>query len=120
VTDALGRVAAGGLGAAGLEWCLLAVNEKAVDVLLVEDDQRRPGRVCDSCGFLGALETECPVDGSPTRETTDILDEMESAVLGASGRVENVRPGTDLEKYSVAAILRFPVPTPSEAVRGRS
>lgn len=118
VADALERVAAHGFGAAGLEWCLLAVNEKAVELLLVQDDQRLPGRVCDRCGFLGLTETECPVDGSATRETSDIFDEMEAAVLDSSGRVENVRPGTDLDKHSVAAILRFPVPGPNAQVPG--
>lgn len=118
VADALERVAAHGFGAAGLEWCLLAVNEKAVEVLLVQDDQRLPGRVCDRCGFLGLTEAECPVDGNATRETSDIFDEMEAAVQASGGRVENVRPGTDLDKHSVAAILRFPVPRPDAAVRG--
>lgn len=36
-------VAAGGLAAVGLEWCLLATDEKAVQHLLVQDNQLAPG-----------------------------------------------------------------------------
>lgn len=50
VDEVLERVTAGGFAAAGLEWCLMAVSEKAVDLLLVKDDAKTPGRACDNCG----------------------------------------------------------------------
>ena len=112
VDDVLERVAAAGFAAAGLQWCLLAVNEKAVDLLLVQNDVRAPGRACDNCGWLGLAEVECPICSSPTRATVDVLDEMETAVIDASGRVANVDPGTPLDAYTVAACLRFPVQRP--------
>ena len=112
VDEVFERVAAGGLAATGLEWCLMAVNEKAVDLLLVKDDAKTPGRACDNCGWLGLAEVECPVCSSPTRATVDVLDEMETAVIDASGRVGNVDPGTPLDACTVAASLRFPVQRP--------
>jgi len=118
VAEVLERVTAGALGAAGLQWCLLAVNEKAVDLLLVQDEVRRPGRACDNCGWLGLAEVECPVCANPTREAADILDEMEAAVIVAGGRVKNVRRGTALDQHTVAARLRFPVPRPEAAEGG--
>jgi peptide chain release factor subunit 1 len=113
VGEVLDRVGARGLGAAGLPWCLLAVNEKAVECLLVHDDEQRPGRVCDRCGWLGLEGDECPVDGFRTRPTPDVIDEMAATVADSSGHVEHVFADTALANLSVAAFLRFPVPEPS-------
>jgi peptide chain release factor subunit 1 len=95
-----------------MEWCLLAVNEHGVEVLLVEGSARQPGRVCDTCGWVGLDEPECPVDGRATRATADVLDDMARAVIVAGGRLGDVRRGTDLDRHTVAALLRFPVPNP--------
>jgi peptide chain release factor subunit 1 len=115
VSQALERVAAGGLGAAGLPWCLMAVNEHAVDLLLVDDDFQTPGRACDNCGWLGLPDAGplCPVCGAATRDTPDVVDEMAEKVVETSGRVEHVYAETELSDHSVAAMLRFPVPRPS-------
>jgi peptide chain release factor subunit 1 len=112
VAQAMERVATGGLGAAGLDWCLLAVDEQAVELLLVEADASAPGRACDRCGWLGLEGDACPIDGSPTRETPDVVDEMATRVLDTGGRVEHVHADTPLRDHLVAALLRFPVPRP--------
>jgi peptide chain release factor subunit 1 len=106
------RVAIGGNSAIGLEWCLLATAERAVDVLLVHDDAEAAGRVCDNCGWLGLEGEECPVCGRATRATDDVIDEMAEAVLVAGGLVEQVYDGTRLANDVVGALLRFPVPKP--------
>jgi peptide subunit release factor 1 (eRF1) len=113
VATAYERVAVGGNGAVGLEWCLLATEEKAVDVLLVHDDSEIPGWVCDNCGWLGLAGEECPVCGQATRPTPDVIDEMAEAVLVAGGRVEHVYDDTPLARDIVAALLRFPVSKPT-------
>ena len=115
VDQATERVATGGLGASGLAWCLAAVNEQAAQVLLIDDDQQAPGRVCGTCGWLGTEGDQCPVDGSPTRSTPDVIDEMAAAVVDASGHVKHVLAETELSRLKVAALLRFPVPAPSAA-----
>jgi hypothetical protein len=119
VHEALGRVAGGGLGAAGLAWCLLAVEEQAVSQLLVDPRAVVPGRVCDRCGWLGVPAADgdepaitCPVDGQRTRRTGDVLDEMAGRVLDADGHVEHVHADTPLRDHTVAALLRFPVASP--------
>ena len=114
VGEALEKVAAGGFGAVGLEWCLMAVNEQAVGLLLVHDDQQAPGRACDNCGWLGLAGDECPVCRQRTRETPDVIDEVAEAVLGAGGRVEHVYAETAMPAHTVAALLRFPVQRPPE------
>jgi peptide chain release factor subunit 1 len=112
VAHAMERVATGGLGAAGLDWCLLAVDEQAVHQLLVQADASAPGRVCDSCGWLGRFGERCPVDGRPTRETPDVIDDMAAHVHDTGGSVEHVYADTPLRDHAVAALLRFPVPRP--------
>lgn len=112
VALALEKVATRGLGAVGLAWCLLATDEQAVERLLVQADATAPGRVCDSCGWLGLEGDVCPIDGSPTRGTTDVIDEMASRVLDTNGAVEHVYADSPLRDHAVAALLRFPVPRP--------
>jgi len=113
VQEALERVAAGGLGTMGLEWCLMAANEHAIQLLLVHDGEEAPGRMCDSCGWLGLEGEECPVDGQRTHKTTDVIDEMAALVVDTSGRVEHVYADTPLSQHTVALFLRFPVADPS-------
>jgi peptide subunit release factor 1 (eRF1) len=112
VAATLERLATGGFAAAGLDWCLLAVNEQAVQLLLIHDDEQAPGRVSDRCGWLGRDDDDCPVCGEPTRKTPDVIDEMAAAVVDAGGRVEHVYAETALDQHVVAAELRFPVPDP--------
>jgi peptide chain release factor subunit 1 len=115
VDEALERVAAGGLGATGLEWCLTATNEHAIQLLLVHDDEQAPGRVCDNCGWLGLEGEECPICGQRTREAPDVIDEMAATVVDTSGRVEHVYADTPLSQLVAAAFLRFPVARPTAA-----
>ncbi len=113
VATARERVEAGGNGAAGLEWCLLATNEHAVATQLVHDHAERPGRVCDICGWLGLAGEVCPVCGRVTHGTPDVIDEMAEAVLSTGGRVEHVDDNESLARHIVMALLRFPVPRPA-------
>jgi peptide chain release factor subunit 1 len=112
VARAMDRVASGGAGATGLDWCLLAANEFAIELLLVDGDTSAPGRVCRRCGWLGLDGAECPVDGNPTDGTDDVIDDMAARVLESSGHVEHVYAATPLREHQVAALLRFPVPPP--------
>jgi len=109
VDEALHRAAASRLGATGLDPCLTAVNEHAVQLLLVQDDEQYPGRACDNCGWLGLEGEECPVCGQSTRKAPDVIDEMAATVLDTSGRVEHVYADTPLARHAVAALLRFPI-----------
>lgn len=105
------RVATGGLGAAGLDWCLLAVDEQAVELLLVEADASAPGRACDRCDWLASRR------GVPDRREPDAGDARRRRRDGHP-RAGHRRPrrarraDTPLRDHLVAALLRFPVPRP--------
>jgi peptide chain release factor subunit 1 len=113
VARAMESVATGGLGAVGLDWCLIAANAQAVENLLIQADVSAPGWVCDTCGWLSTRAGECPVDGNPIRATPDVIDDMAAKVLDASGHVEHVWAETPLRDHTAAALLRFPVPQPA-------
>jgi peptide chain release factor subunit 1 len=112
VAEALDRVGARGLGAVGLEWCLLAADEQGIELLLIDDEKQVPGRMCDNCGWLGLAGDPCPVCAHPTRETPDVIDDMCEAVVAAGGRVIGAETDTAPAPEMVAARLRFPVPRP--------
>jgi peptide chain release factor subunit 1 len=112
LSQALDAAAAGGRGAVGLEWCLLATNERAVDCLLVDAGATAPGRVCDRCGWLGTGGDTCPVDGNATRAVPDVINEMVRQVVDSSGRVVHLHGYNRLGEDLTAALLRFAVPKP--------
>ncbi|MCU1498345.1 MAG: hypothetical protein JWM47_2298 [Acidimicrobiales bacterium] len=116
VAQALERVAAGGFGAVGVQWCLLAVDEKAVQLLLVDDEVEVAGLACDNCGWVGLAVDEtgtCPVCAHRVHATADVIDEMAVGVIDAGGTVEHVYADTPLHEHQVAAMLRFPVRAPT-------
>jgi peptide subunit release factor 1 (eRF1) len=106
------RAATGHLGALGLDWCLAAIGAQAVEHLLVDANASAPGWVCDSCGRLALEGGPCPIDGSPTRQTPDVIDDGAARVLDTRGHVEHVWAETPLRDHTVAALLRFPVARP--------
>jgi peptide chain release factor subunit 1 len=114
VSEAIDRAKSGGLGALGLDWCLLAGDEQAVEQLLIDQDAEVGGQVCDNCGWLGLSGQSCPVCGQSTRRSSDIIGNLAVAVVGASGTVTQVAADHLLAEELVAAFLRFPVPPPQD------
>jgi len=112
VGQAIERADTKDLGALGLEWCLAAVDEQAVQLLLINDHSEAAGRRCDNCGWLGVAGVSCPVCGYATRAVPDVIDEMAAAVVDAGGLVDHVDADTPLRDHLVAALLRFPIPAP--------
>lgn len=100
----------GGLAAAGLGPVLAAVNQRAVELLVVAADVALPGRECPSCGWLAAEGDECPACGEASRAVPDLVDAIAAAVHGSSGSVRHVMVDTPLAADGVGALLRFPVP----------
>ncbi len=101
----------GGLAATGLDAVLAAVNQRAVDLLVMAADATVPGAECGSCGWLAPNDTTpCPACGEPARRVPDLVDAMAAAVRAAGGTVRHLLTETPLSGDRVGALLRFPVP----------
>jgi peptide subunit release factor 1 (eRF1) len=109
VQRAIDEQAAGGLAVTGLETCLEAVGERAVEQLLVRVNDRACGFVCDRCGVLSLADDACESCGGAVRQVPDVIGEAITLVLTAGGEVGQVPEGTALDGARAAARLRFPV-----------
>src|SRR4051812_8293051 len=98
----------GGRAAAGLEDVLEALNERRVEILLVEQGLTAAGVVCPQCGWLGAEGANCPADGTPLHKVDDIIENAVELAVTQSAEVIAARYYDDLEERgSIAAVLRF-------------
>jgi peptide subunit release factor 1 (eRF1) len=114
VDQVLELAAAGGLAAIGLQDCLWAGSMSAIETLLVRDGPAVPGVVCDRSRWLAASGERCPVCGSQTRHTPDVLDELAAAVIGTGGSARQIAADLMSEEHLAAAKLRFPLPPPDQ------
>ena len=99
------------MAAIGLDACVAAANQHAVQVLVVPDDEIRPGFSCGQCGALAVTEGSCEVCGAATHAVPDVIEELAVKVTNDGGSVEPLRVAGVLE--DVAARRRFPPPGPS-------
>jgi hypothetical protein len=89
----------------GLEACLAAVNNSAVQLLVVPDHGLVPGFTCGRCGALSSTGGDCPDGASAVRAIPDLIEEMVAATIGDGGQVEAVRD----PPAGIGARLRFPL-----------
>jgi hypothetical protein len=94
--------------AIGLDACVTAANQHAVQLLVVPDDEIRPGFSCGRCGALAVAEGSCAVCGEATHAVPDVIEELAVKVTNDGGIVEPVRAAGIFE--DVAARRRFPPP----------
>lgn len=103
--DGLG---AGDRAVAGLAGVLDALVQQRVEVLIYDAGLRRPGRVCDTCGWLGESGQRCPVDDTPLRASDNMVEPAVEAALRQSAEVLVLHDRPDLGPLgSIAALLRF-------------
>ncbi|HUY44710.1 MAG TPA: hypothetical protein VMV92_03135 [Streptosporangiaceae bacterium] len=94
-----------GLAALGLKQCLDAVNQHAVQLLVVPVGGLIPGFACDRCRALASTPGECPDGATAARWVPDLIEEMVIKTRNDGGQVAAVRdPPAD-----IAARLRFPL-----------
>jgi hypothetical protein len=99
----------GGLACRGVASVLAAVNQAAVDRLVVAGRFAVAGVVCERCRFLGRVEAVCPQCGGRTLPVEDVVAEAMEEVLTRSGRVDQVGVASRLDADGVGAFLRFAV-----------
>ena len=100
----------GGQTVTGLDACLTAVNNRAVQLLVVPDDKLVPGFACGESGALSSTGGDCPEGSSAVRAVPDLIEEMVAATLVEGGQVEAVRD----PPAGIAARLRFPLASGDE------
>ncbi len=98
------------LTAVGLPDVLAALNERRVEVLLIDESLSEPGGACPACGWLGesGIDT-CPADGAPLEPVEDLREAAVELALGQDARVLPVRRHVERlrEEGGIAALLRF-------------
>lgn len=101
--------AAGGRGVTGLDDVLTTLNERRVEMLLIEERFQMPGRVCPQCTSLFTEQmSTCPADGSETEPFDNIVEEAVELAVAQAADVVIARHHDDLEQRGgIGAVLRF-------------
>jgi peptide chain release factor subunit 1 len=106
--DALERL--GERGACGIEDVLPPLNERRVELLILDEQFGGvTGVQCLECGWLGLEGDRCPADGSETVQLDDLTEAMiELSVQQAADLLAVHHEREELERYGgAAALLRF-------------
>jgi peptide chain release factor subunit 1 len=106
--EALERL--GERGAWGLGETLRALNERRVEMLLLDEQFSAPGTQCPECGWLGVgEERRCPADGTELVALDDVTDAAIELALQQSAELLAVRHDREVlgGAGGVAALLRF-------------
>lgn len=108
VEHAIGEALRGGMAVVGPEDVVLAVNERRVHRLLLEEGFDGSGWRCRNCGALGTTHDEvCSFCGGPLARVDALGEEIAGRVLADDGEVEVVPHTNRLHSYDgVAALLR--------------
>lgn len=94
--------------AAGFEPVLAALNEARVETLLLAEGFNASGVNCPACGYLGASDATCPVDGEATEKQNNILARLVERTDQLAGNTVTVRNPRALDNAGgIGAILRF-------------
>jgi hypothetical protein len=94
-----------GLAATGLNACLAAAGEHAIQLVLVPAGGLIPGYACQQCGALSGTPGGCPHGLGAALAVPDLIEEIAVSALADGGQVETLTdpPG------GIAARLRFPL-----------
>lgn len=110
VTGLVDAAKGGGSAVLGFEWVIDAVNQKAVNLLVIDTGESVEGWDCGACGWLAVEQMSvCPACASPMRPAPDLLDAASHAVEASGGKIRHVFVDTALADSHVGALLRFPV-----------
>jgi peptide chain release factor subunit 1 len=102
----LAEQAPGPMTAIGLDACVHAVNQRAVQLLMVPGDAMQPGFSCEDCGTLAVAAQACPACGAATQPVGDVIEELAVKVTQEGGSVQAMRGTSALRQ--IAARRRFP------------
>ena len=98
--------------AAGLESVLEALNERRVEILLLEPGYQVAGCTCPQCGWVGPLDGgACPADGTPVNCRDSVIESAVELAVVQDASVLVVRDEDnqrELQSHGqIGAVLRF-------------
>jgi peptide chain release factor subunit 1 len=106
--EALERL--GERGASGVPGILPPLNERRVEVLILDEQFGGvPGVQCNECGWLGLEGDRCPADGSEVARLDDVTEAMIELAVQQSAEllaVHHERSALE-DNGGAAALLRF-------------
>ncbi len=103
------ELAAGKTYVGGLDDVLAALNERRVDLLIVESGYAKPGRRCPGCNTIEFGEESCPSCRTKMQAVNDIVEEAEELAVRQDAVVIEVPPGNAslAQAEKIAARLRY-------------
>ncbi len=103
------ELAAGKNYVGGLDDVLAALNERRVELLIVESGYSLAGRRCPSCGTVEFSEQSCPSCRMEMQPVSDIVEEAEELAIRQDAAVIEVPPGLEpmAQADKIAAKLRY-------------
>lgn len=100
---------AGRIFVGGLDDVLGMLNQRRVDLLVVERGYSEPGRKCGSCGTLEFSEKACPACGRAGESIGDVVEQAKELAVRQDARVLTIEPGHPAmaQAQRIAARLRY-------------
>ncbi|MCF8039706.1 MAG: hypothetical protein K9K79_10355, partial [Desulfohalobiaceae bacterium] len=99
-----------GLAVLGTEPVLEALGFGQVHTLVLENDLKLAGYVCDQDRILSTYQEKCPACSQGMRKTEDLTEEMIEEAVAQGAEVEHVFGShKEFETYGIGALLRFKV-----------
>jgi peptide chain release factor subunit 1 len=97
-----------GSGSLGLSDTIVAVQERRVQTLVIQEGFRAPGRVCTHCDYITLKDTDqCPACGGPTRTLEDVVEHLVHRAIGTDAEIAFVEDNALEEAASIGAVWRF-------------
>jgi len=110
VAEVLEEAGPGGRAVLGTGRVLDAVNQGAVDRLLVAEVEAEPGVRCTTCAWLARKGSLCPACGEATMPVFDLTDAIAETTRARAGSVRYLIGDVRPDEFDLAAFVRFPVP----------
>jgi peptide subunit release factor 1 (eRF1) len=109
VDTAITGAAKGRGGVVQLEETLNAVHQGRVQILLISDGFRAPGRRCKGCGYVTSKKVQlCPFCGGKFEAIPDAVEMVVRKVMQSGGEVEVLHDNRSLRQHgNIGALLRY-------------
>jgi peptide subunit release factor 1 (eRF1) len=97
-----------GMGSLGLAGTLVAIQERRVQTLVIQEGFQQSGRICANCDYLTLRESDaCPVCGGETRVLEDIVEHLVHRAIDIDVEVAFVQDDRLVQEGSIGSLWRF-------------